>query len=81
MARANVSTQHEGGRAIRPALENIWALRFLADGVQIQALNQLQQMVLIGGIAQANPQPVRLGLAWLGIQNLKFAGQIVFTST
>src|SRR6185436_16225059 len=65
--RANVSTQHERGGAIRPALEDVWAPRFLADRVQVQTLNQLQQMVLIRRIAKANPQPLRLWLAWFGI--------------
>ena len=80
MPRANVAPQHKGRSSISPALEDVWAPCFLTNRVQIQALNQAEQMVLIGWIAQPNPQPFRLRLAWFGVQNLKFAGQESFTS-
>jgi hypothetical protein len=54
VARANVAAEHEGSRAIRPAFENIGTACFLADSVQVQSLNQLQNVVLIGRIAQSN---------------------------
>src|SRR5690242_11815780 len=76
MTRANVAAQHEGRSAIRPAFKDVRALRFLTDGVQVQPLNQLQQMILVRRIAQTNAQPFRLGLTRLGIQDLEFAGQI-----
>jgi len=64
VSRANIATKHEGGRAIRPAFEDVWAPRFLTNGVQVKALNQLQDMILIAGIAETNLQPVGFGLAW-----------------
>jgi hypothetical protein len=54
MPRANVASEHEGGRAIRPAFKNIRAARFLADRVKVQALDQLQHVVLIRRVAQTN---------------------------
>ena len=55
VTRANVATQHEGGRAIGPALEYVRASRFLTNRMQFQPLDQLQQMVLVGRIAQTDP--------------------------
>jgi hypothetical protein len=77
MSRADVAAQHESGSAIRPALENIRALRFLTNGVQIQTLNQLEQVVLVSRITQTNAQPLWLWLTRFGIENLKFAGQLI----
>lgn len=54
MASADVASQHERRRAIRPAFENIRAAGFLTDGVEIQALNQLENVVLVGRIAQTD---------------------------
>jgi hypothetical protein len=62
MPRADIPTEHERCRAIRPALENVRTLRFLANGVQVQAFNQLEQMVLIRRVAQTNLQPLGLWL-------------------
>jgi hypothetical protein len=64
VARANVTAQHERCGPIGPAFKNIWATGFLAYGVKIQALNQLQDMVLVRRITQTDLQPFRLGLAW-----------------
>src|SRR5690242_16176962 len=72
MPCANVAAQHERRRAIRPALENVWALCFLTNRVQVQALDQLQQMILIRRIAQTNPQPIRFRLTRFGIEYSKF---------
>jgi hypothetical protein len=44
--------------------------------MQVQALNQLEQMVLIGRIAEAYPQPIGLWLTRFGVQDSKFAGQV-----
>src|SRR5438128_12582180 len=74
MTGTDVAAQHKGRSPISPALEDVWTLRFLANRVQIQALNQVEQMVLIGWITEANPQPTGFRLAWFGVQNLKFAG-------
>src|SRR5437867_3297139 len=75
MASANVSAQHKCRRAIRPAFENVRALRFLTDCVEIQSLNQLQQMVLIRGVAKTNLEPIGFWLTRCGVENSKFAGQ------
>jgi hypothetical protein len=66
MARADVSAQHERRRSVRPAFEDVWTTGFLTDGVQVQALNQFQNIVLIGGIAQPDFQPFGLGLSRFG---------------
>src|ERR1700716_278751 len=73
VSRADIAAQHERRGPIRPALENVWALRFLADSVQVQSLNQLEQMILIRRIAQTNPQPFRFRLTRFGVQNSEFA--------
>src|SRR4051794_20368687 len=62
MPSADVAAQHEGRRAIGPALKNIRALRFLTDRVQIQTFDQLEQMILVRRIAQLDAQPIRLRL-------------------
>ena len=41
MPRANIAAEHEGGGSIRPALKNIGATRFLANGMKAEAFNQL----------------------------------------
>ena len=66
MARADVAAQHESRRAIRPALKDVRATRFLTNRVQIQPFDQLQDVVLIRRIAQTNLQPFGLRLTrWL----------------
>ena len=75
MTGTDVAAQHKGRSPISPALEDVWAPCFLTNRVQVQALNQLQQMILIRRIAEANPEPLRFRLTWFGVQNLKFAGQ------
>src|SRR5437870_5503912 len=80
MTGTDVAAQHKGRSPISPALEDVWTLRFLANRVQIQALNQVEQMVLIGWITEANAQPLGFRLTSFGVQNLKFAAQESFTS-
>src|SRR5438034_94729 len=75
VSRADVAAEHECRCAIRPTLKNVGTFRFLTNRVQVQALNQVEQMVLIGWIAQTNPQPLGFRLTWFGVQNLKFSGQ------
>src|SRR5205085_7510601 len=65
MARAGVAAEHERGGAIRPALEDVRAACLLTDRVQVQALDELQHVVLIRRIAQTYLQPLRLRRAWL----------------
>ena len=76
MASADVAAQHERRRAIGPALKNVRALRFLADRVQIQTLDQLEQMILVRRIAELDTQPFRLRLARFLIEYSKFAGHV-----
>src|SRR5437660_4701948 len=75
MSRADVTAEHKGCSPVSPALEDVRTLRFLTDGVQAQALNQLEQMILIRGITQTNPEPFRFRLTRLCVQNSKFTGQ------
>jgi len=81
MTRADVAAEHERGGTIVPTLEDVRTTGFLADGVQIEAFNQLQHLVLIGWITQANTEPFGLRLADLLIvaDYTEFAGQL-FTS-
>ncbi len=62
MTRADVAAEHERRGAIRPALKNVRAARFLTNGVQVEALDQFENLVLIRRIAQTNPQPFGLWL-------------------
>ena len=62
MPRADVAAEHERRGAIRPALKNVWATGFLANSVQVQALDQLQYVVLVRRVAQTNLQPLWLWL-------------------
>ena len=81
MACADVAAEHEGRSAIGPALKNVRTARFLADGVQVETFDQLQDLVLIRRVTQADAQPFGL---WLGdllivADYTEFAGQL-FTS-
>ena len=62
MTGADVAAEHERGCSVRPALENVGATRFLANCVQIEALDQFEHLVLVGWIAQPDAQPFRLWL-------------------
>src|SRR6185503_4818677 len=67
----------EGCGAVRPAFENVWAACFLANRVEVQPLDQLQDVVLVRRIAQTNLQPLRLWQTWPRIvaNYCKFARQ------
>jgi hypothetical protein len=80
MARANIATQHKCRRPVSPALENIRALRFLTNRVQVKSFNQLEQMILVSRIAQTDPEPFGLWLTWFGVKDLEFAGQVMYLS-
>ena len=67
MARADIPAEHKGSSPVSPAFEDVRAPRFLTNRVQVQTLNQLQQMILVGRIAQTNAQPFGLRLAGLGV--------------
>ena len=78
MTRADVATEHERRRPISPTLEDVRTTRFLANGVQVESFDQLQHLVLIGWIAEANAQPFGFGLTYLLIvaDYTEFAGQL-----
>ena len=57
VACANVAGQHERCSAIRPAFEDVWTTSFLANCVEIQSLDKVQNLVLIRRITQTDPQP------------------------
>jgi hypothetical protein len=52
VARADVAAEHESRSSIRPAFEDVWATGFLTNRVKVEALDQLQNVVLIGRIAK-----------------------------
>ena len=66
MPRADIPAQHKGCGPIRPALKNVRAPRFLADGVQIQSFNQLKYVILISRVAESDFEPFRFRLTDLG---------------
>src|ERR1700704_3476101 len=75
MAGADVAAEHERCGAIGPAFKDIWAPRFLTNRVQVQAFDQLEQVILVRRIAQTNPQPIGFWLTRLWVQDSEFAGQ------
>lgn len=58
--RACVAAEHKGRGLIRPAFKDVRTLRFLADGVEIQAVDQLHHLVLISRVSELDLQPVGL---------------------
>ena len=74
---ADIPGQHKSCRAIGPALENVRTPCFLTNRVQIQSFDQLEQMVLVGGIAQTDTEPLGLWLTWFVVKDLEFAGQFL----
>jgi len=66
MPRADITAQHKGGSPVRPALKNVRAPRFLADGVQIKSFNQLKYVILISRVAESDFEPFRLRLTDFG---------------
>ena len=65
VASTNITTEHERCGPVRPAFKDVWAARFLANGMQIQPLNQVQDLVLSSRIAKTNFEPFRLRIAYL----------------
>ena len=59
VARADVAADHEGGGAVGPALEDVRAARLLADRVQVQLLDQLEDVVLVRRVADVEPSATR----------------------
>ena len=54
MTRADVAAEHEGRSAIGPTFENVWTASFLANCVQVETFDELQHLVLIRRVAQAD---------------------------
>src|SRR5687768_4036846 len=79
MTRADVAAEHEGCGAVGPAFENVWTAGFLANCVQVESFDELQHLVLIRRVAQADAQPFGLGLTDLLIVTdyTEFAGQLI----
>src|SRR2546422_2339577 len=63
-ARADVSQDHEGGRAIAPAFVDVGAAGFLADGVQLQPFDHAAHHAIAGPGIETHFEPggLRAGL-------------------
>ena len=79
MTRANVAAEHERRGAIGPTLKYVRTTCFLTNRVQIESFDQLQHLVLIRRIAQADAKPFGLRLADLLVvaDYSEFAGQLI----
>ena len=64
-ARADVAEDHEGGRAVVPALADVRAVRVLADGVELEVAHDAAQPEVVLRPRRAHLQPLGLGLAGL----------------
>ncbi len=60
MPRTCIAAEHESRGLIGPAFEDIRALCLLADGVKIQSVDQVQDLILVRRVAQFYLQPIRL---------------------
>ena len=60
--RADVAEDHEGGRAVLPALADVGAVGFLANGMEVQLPHQLLEPKVLGTSWSTNLQPPRLAL-------------------
>src|SRR5438128_4869559 len=58
-ACADVAEDHERCRAPVPAVEDVGAARFLADGVQLCALHDLLELLEIFALGHPHPNPLR----------------------
>ena len=76
-ARADVAENHEGRRAVIPALADVRALRFLADRVQLEAAHQPLQPQIARRSRRADLQPLRLRLPRLFGCELDDAGHVI----
>ena len=60
MPGAGIAAEHKRRGSIVPTFKYVRAARFLTDGVEVQALNQLQDVILVRRVADAHTQPVWL---------------------
>lgn len=54
---------------LAPTLVDVWATRFLADGVEIQPIDQRFDFVVLGGSREADSQPLGSPLAAGGFRD------------
>lgn len=60
MPRTCVAAEHERRGLVGPAFKDVWAFRFLTDGVQIEAVDEFEDGVLILRIAELDLEPIGL---------------------
>mmetsp|Transcript_19122 Transcript_19122/g.60644 ORF Transcript_19122/g.60644 Transcript_19122/m.60644 type:complete len:264 (-) Transcript_19122:60-851(-) len=68
-SRARVPEDHDGARASVPALANVWALRLLAHGVEVEAVDRFAQVLKarVGAAGCRDVEPT--GARWHGPSN------------
>ncbi len=62
VSRADVAEDHERRRAVLPALADVWAMRFLADRVEVEVAHQLLELEISWPAGCADLEPRRLPL-------------------
>jgi len=60
MARTGVAAEHESRSLVCPAFEDVRAFRFLANCMQIQAADEVENGVLVARVAKFDLEPIRL---------------------
>ncbi len=59
--RADIAQDHEGGRAVVPALADVGTMRLFANRVQAEAAHQPLQTLVVRRARRAHLEPFRLG--------------------
>ena len=79
MTRADIPAEHESRGAVGPTFKDVRAAGFLADSVQVETFDQLQDLILVGRITQPDAKPFRFGLPdFLVVADYsEFAGQLI----
>jgi hypothetical protein len=65
-AGARVAEDHDGRRARAPALADIGAHGFLADGVEVELLDVALEAFVVFAMGEFDFEPVGLAEGWLG---------------
>ena len=60
MPSARIAAEHERRGLVSPAFKDVRALGFLADGMEIKAVDEFENRVLILRIAELDLEPIRL---------------------
>jgi hypothetical protein len=63
MPCTSIAPKHECRRLIGPAFKDVWALCFLADGMETEAADQIEDSILVPRVAEFDLQPFWLSLA------------------